>query len=98
MLNSNGPETNIEDRRRFAATAFNVSSHYDTAIFNYFNTDKTTIFKQSIKYNKSLRYGENPHQTGTFYGDLDAIFTKLNGKELSYNNLSKLMINIAHFI
>ena len=77
----------FEDRKRFAATAFNVSSHYDTAIFNYFNTDNTAVFKQSIRGNKSLRYGENPHQAGTFYGDLNAIFTKLNGKELSYNNL-----------
>jgi len=87
MLNSNGTEISIEDRRRFAATAFNVSSHYDTAIFNYFNTDNTAVFKQSIRKNKSLRYGENPHQVGTFYGDLNAMFTKLNGKELSYNNL-----------
>ena len=85
--NSNGTETSIEDRRRFATTAFNVSSHYDTAIFNYLNTDNATVFKQSIRENKSLRYGENPHQTGTFYGDLDEMFTKLNGKELSYNNL-----------
>ncbi|MDC0204158.1 bifunctional phosphoribosylaminoimidazolecarboxamide formyltransferase/IMP cyclohydrolase [Flavobacteriales bacterium] len=87
MLNSNGNKTSIEDRKRFAATAFNVSSHYDTAIFNYFNTDKTAAFKQSIRKGEVLRYGENPHQTGTFYGDLDAMFTKLNGKELSYNNL-----------
>jgi len=87
MLNSTGTETSIEERRSFAATAFNVSSHYDTAIFNYFNTNKTAGFKQSIRKNKSLRYGENPHQEGVFYGDLDAMFTKLNGKELSYNNL-----------
>jgi phosphoribosylaminoimidazolecarboxamide formyltransferase/IMP cyclohydrolase len=77
----------MAERKKFAATAFNVSSHYDTAIFNYFNTDYSTVLKQSIRESKALRYGENPHQTGTFYGDLDEMFTKLNGKELSYNNL-----------
>ena len=87
MLKSNGAETSIEDRRKFAATAFNVSSHYDTAIFNYFNTENNRVFKQSIKEVKSLRYGENPHQSGTFYGVLEDMFTQLNGKELSYNNL-----------
>ena len=87
ILNTNGASTNMEERKKFAGTAFNVSSHYDTAIFNYFNADKTPAFKQSIREGKTLRYGENPHQKGTFYGDLDAMFTKLNGKELSYNNL-----------
>jgi len=87
ILNSNGASTSMEERKRFAGTAFNVSSHYDTVIFNYFNTDNTPAFKESIREGKTLRYGENPHQKGTFYGDLDAIFTKLNGKELSYNNL-----------
>jgi phosphoribosylaminoimidazolecarboxamide formyltransferase / IMP cyclohydrolase len=87
MLNNNGASTNMDERRSFAKTAFNVSSHYDTAIFNYFNTDNTPVFKESIREGKTLRYGENPHQKGTFYGDLDAMFTKLNGKELSYNNL-----------
>jgi len=87
ILNTNGASTNMEERRSFAKTAFNVSSHYDTAIFNYFNADETPAFKQSIREGKTLRYGENPHQKGTFYGDLDAMFTKLNGKELSYNNL-----------
>ncbi|MBT4881607.1 MAG: bifunctional phosphoribosylaminoimidazolecarboxamide formyltransferase/IMP cyclohydrolase [Flavobacteriales bacterium] len=87
ILNTNGASTNMDERRSFAKTAFNVSSHYDTAIFNYFNTDNTPAFKESIREGKTLRYGENPHQKGTFYGDLDAMFTKLNGKELSYNNL-----------
>src|SRR5690606_20310762 len=68
--------------------AFNVSSHYDTAIFNYFNQeDPLPVFKVSEQKSAVLRYGENPHQKGYFYGDLDAMFTKLNGKELSYNNL-----------
>ena len=87
ILNNNGASTNMAERKKFAATAFNVSSHYDTAIFNYFNTDNTTALKESIREGKTLRYGENPHQKGTFYGDLDEMFSKLNGKELSYNNL-----------
>ena len=87
ILNTNGASTTITERKRFAGNAFNVSSHYDTAIFNYFNNDSTPVFKKSIRKGKTLRYGENPHQSGTFYGDLDSMFTKLNGKELSYNNL-----------
>ncbi|HEY0030237.1 MAG TPA: bifunctional phosphoribosylaminoimidazolecarboxamide formyltransferase/IMP cyclohydrolase [Bacteroidia bacterium] len=77
----------LEDRRQLAANAFNVSSHYDTAIFNYFNGDKATAFKQSIQSAQVLRYGENPHQKGVFYGNLEEMFTKISGKELSYNNL-----------
>ena len=77
-----------DDRRAFAAKAFNTSSHYDTAIFNFFNEDKEiTALKLSANNGKALRYGENPHQKGFFYGDFDAVFTKLHGKELSYNNL-----------
>lgn len=77
-----------EDRQAFAAKAFNTSSHYDTAIFNFFNKDSDiTALKLSESNGKTLRYGENPHQKGFFYGDFDAIFTKLHGKELSYNNL-----------
>jgi phosphoribosylaminoimidazolecarboxamide formyltransferase/IMP cyclohydrolase len=87
ILNSNGASSNMDERRNFAATAFNVSSHYDTAIFKYFNTKNTSAFKISIREEKTLRYGENPHQKGIFYGNLGAMFTKLNGKELSYNNL-----------
>lgn len=87
MLNANGAKTSIEERRRFAISAFNISSNYDTAIFTYFNNEETHSFKQSIRESRKLRYGENPHQTGTFYGDLNIMFTKLNGKDLSYNNL-----------
>lgn len=80
--------TDLSDRRRFAAKAFDISSHYDTAIFNYFNADENIeVFKQSIRSGKTLRYGENPHQAGTYFGDLSAILEQLNGKELSYNNL-----------
>ena len=87
MLNSQGAETSEEQRKGFAAAAFDVSSHYDTEIFNYFNAGSKDVFKQSIREAKVLRYGENPHQKGVFYGDLDAMFDKLHGKELSYNNL-----------
>lgn len=76
------------DRKRFATKAFNVSSHYDSAIFNYFNTNhEITALKVSETNGKILRYGENPHQKGFFFGNFDELFTKLNGKELSYNNL-----------
>lgn len=79
--------TTLEQRKAFARDAFNVSSNYDTHIFNYFNQGELDVFKQSIQTSQILRYGENPHQKGVFYGDLDAMFDKLNGKELSYNNL-----------
>ncbi|WP_316772091.1 bifunctional phosphoribosylaminoimidazolecarboxamide formyltransferase/IMP cyclohydrolase [Pedobacter frigiditerrae] len=80
--------TTLAQRKSYAKKAFHTSSHYDTAIFNYFNTEEPlNVFKQSVKEAQTLRYGENPHQQGTFYGNLDEMFTKLNGKELSYNNL-----------
>ena len=78
--------TTLEQRKLLATKAFHVSSNYDTTIFNYFNTDET-IFKTSIDNGQILRYGENPHQKGFFFGDFDKMFTKINGKELSYNNL-----------
>ncbi|AEH01371.1 bifunctional phosphoribosylaminoimidazolecarboxamide formyltransferase/IMP cyclohydrolase [Lacinutrix sp. 5H-3-7-4] len=77
-----------DDRKAFAAKAFNVSSHYDSAIFNYFNADHNiAALKMSETNGKVLRYGENPHQRGFFFGNFDDIFTQLHGKELSYNNL-----------
>ncbi len=80
--------TSLEQRKSFAKRAFNTSSHYDTAIFNYFNQEEPLdVFKQSQQQAQVLRYGENPHQKGVFYGDLEGMFDKLNGKELSYNNL-----------
>ena len=78
--------TTLENRKLLATKAFHVSSHYDTAIFNYFNQDQT-IYKQSIDNGQILRYGENPHQKGYFFGEFDAMFDKIHGKELSYNNL-----------
>ena len=79
--------TSLDDRKEFAAEAFNISSHYDTKIYGYFAPEQTNNFKESVTIANSLRYGENPHQKGIFYGDLDGIFDKLHGKELSYNNL-----------
>ena len=87
VLNKNEGVTSINDRKAFAKDAFNVSSHYDTHIFNYFRGEDDSVLKQSIQKSSVLRYGENPHQKGVFYGDLDELFTKLHGKELSYNNL-----------
>ncbi len=86
LLTKQNGATSLEDRKLLATKAFHVSSHYDTAIFNYFNTDET-VYKQSIANGQILRYGENPHQKGFFFGDFDAMFNKLHGKELSYNNL-----------
>jgi phosphoribosylaminoimidazolecarboxamide formyltransferase/IMP cyclohydrolase len=89
LFSENEGYTTLEQRKHFARRAFHTSSHYDTAIFNYFNQDSSpmTVFKHSEVQHKALRYGENPHQEAVFYGDLDAMFDKLNGKELSYNNL-----------
>ncbi len=88
ILTENAGYTTLAQRRNFAHQAFNISSHYDTAIFNYFNQNEPlAVFKQSELRAGELRYGENPHQKGVFYGDLEAMFEKLNGKELSYNNL-----------
>ena len=88
ILSENAGYTHLSHRQSFARQAFNVSSHYDTAIFNYFNLENPlTVFKYSEQKVSTLRYGENPHQKGVFYGNLDAMFEKLNGKELSYNNL-----------
>lgn len=87
ITNQNG-ETSLEQRKLFAAKAFNVSSHYDSAIFNYFNKNQEeTVLKISETNGQVLRYGENPHQKGFFFGEFDKMFTKLHGKELSYNNL-----------
>jgi phosphoribosylaminoimidazolecarboxamide formyltransferase/IMP cyclohydrolase len=86
LITEQNGSTTLENRKLFATKAFHVSSNYDTAIFNYFNTDDT-IYKASVSNGQVLRYGENPHQKGFFFGDFDAMFTKLHGKELSYNNL-----------
>lgn len=85
ITNGNGATT-LAERKLLATKAFHVSSHYDGAIFNYFNTDET-IYKASIADGQVLRYGENPHQKGFFFGEFDKMFNKVHGKELSYNNL-----------
>jgi phosphoribosylaminoimidazolecarboxamide formyltransferase/IMP cyclohydrolase len=88
ILSEQNGTTTLAQRRHYAAKAFDISSHYDTAIFNYFNhTEELPVFKQSLRESRTLRYGENPHQKGYFFGNLDAMFEQLNGKELSYNNL-----------
>ncbi len=88
ILRNNSGYTSIQERQYFATKAFEISSHYDTQIFNYFNQfANLNVFKQSVSISRSLRYGENPHQKATFFGDLEQVFIQLHGKELSYNNL-----------
>ncbi len=88
ILSKEDGRISLKDRRNFAAKAFSVSSHYDTAIFKYLNQEAGEVeFRESYDQANALRYGENPHQKGYFFGNLDALFDKLHGKELSYNNL-----------
>ena len=89
LISKNNGTTTKDDRKKLAAKAFNISSHYDTAIFNYFNTDdrESPTLKISETRGKVLRYGENPHQKGYFFGKFNELFDVLHGKELSYNNL-----------
>ncbi len=94
LLTEKNGTTGLTDRREYAGKAFAVTSHYDTAIQAYFagspspKPDATgTVYDFKTMPASHLRYGENPHQQATFYGDLEAMFEKLHGKELSYNNL-----------
>lgn len=87
LINQNGAETTLEERRWFAKEAFGVSSHYDSAIFNYFDGEKASAFRFTADASKPLRYGENPHQKGFFFGQFNEMFEQLQGKEISYNNL-----------
>jgi phosphoribosylaminoimidazolecarboxamide formyltransferase/IMP cyclohydrolase len=88
LLDAGKGETSLAVRRHFATEAFKTTSHYDTAIFKYYNRDgKIPVFRESINSSARLRYGENPHQQGVFFGDLEEIFDKLHGREISYNNL-----------
>lgn len=86
MANGNA-ETTLEDRRWFAKEAFAVSSAYDSHIFSYFDGDSNSALRLAIDHPKAMRYGENPHQKGFFFGNFDEAFTQLHGKEISYNNL-----------
>lgn len=91
LLNEKQGQTSLEDRKRFASYAFLTSSHYDTMIFKYFNSfAQIDTFAESINTKTSLRYGENPHQKGFFFGNLDEVFDQLHGKEISYNNIGDI--------
>lgn len=87
MLEDRGAESTLADRRWFAKEAFAVSSAYDSAIFSWFDKDEPSALRVGATGSMSLRYGENPHQKAVFYGDFESMFTKLHGKEVSYNNL-----------
>ena len=93
ILRAEGASTTIEERRWFAKEAFAVSSYYDSCIFNYFDNDGRSALRCAVNSPKHLRYGENPRQTGCFFGNFDALFDQIHGKEISYNNL--LDINAA---
>ncbi|MEN9699233.1 MAG: hypothetical protein RLZZ301_431 [Bacteroidota bacterium] len=87
LIQTQNGSTTLEQRQHFAAEAFHVSSHYDTLIHQYFVQNQSPYLKLSVAQSMPLRYGENPHQKAAFFGDIDALFDKLHGKELSYNNL-----------
>ena len=99
LLQTKNGTTDLADRRHYAAAAFATTSHYDTQIFKYVSQAQLEVKSEELKVENSpayqlgsspatpLRYGENPHQAGTFYGDLAALFDQLHGKQLSYNNL-----------
>ena len=87
LLNEKDAETTLDDRKWFAKEAFAVSSGYDSAIFNYFDNRAGSYFRAAVDEPMHLRYGENPHQTGRFYGKFNDMFEQLHGKEISYNNL-----------
>jgi phosphoribosylaminoimidazolecarboxamide formyltransferase / IMP cyclohydrolase len=87
LLEEKSGETTIDERKNFAREAFNISSHYDSEIFRYFDAGKGSSLKISASESRKLRYGENPHQTGYFYGNFSTMFDQLWGKEISYNNL-----------
>ena len=96
LLDKGNGVSNLEERKYYAACAFDISSHYDTQIFEYFNRDSGTIsLKISERTHRKLRYGENPHQEGFYFGDLDDMFDQLHGKELSYNNLVDIEAAVA---
>jgi phosphoribosylaminoimidazolecarboxamide formyltransferase/IMP cyclohydrolase len=95
LLKSKKGSSDIEDRRWFAKEAFKVSSAYDSAIFRYFDGDEPSALRITADEAKHLRYGENPHQKGIFFGNFDEIFEQLHGKEISYNNLLDIDAAVA---
>lgn len=90
ILTTQAAGTTLEQRRKFAAKAFDVCSNYDVAISKFFNPDGSDYFVEAVTIPKALRYGENPHQKAVFYGAMNELFAQLHGKELSYNNLVDL--------
>jgi len=95
ILETDHGKTSLETRKEFAGQAFNVSSHYDSEIFSFFDKKEKSALKVSVNESKKLRYGENPHQEGYFYGNLDELFEQLHGKEISYNNLLDIDAAVA---
>jgi phosphoribosylaminoimidazolecarboxamide formyltransferase/IMP cyclohydrolase len=87
LLREQKGSSTLGQRKGFAAKAFEIVAHYDVAIAKYFNPGNTAYFLESVPHPKTMRYGENPHQSGVFYGNPEELFNQLNGKELSYNNL-----------
>ncbi len=87
LLKAQNCETGIEQRKSYAAKAFEIVAHYDVAIAKYFNPARDAYFQESIPSPRSMRYGENPHQDAVFFGNNNTLFTQISGKELSYNNL-----------
>ncbi|SMO66712.1 IMP cyclohydrolase /phosphoribosylaminoimidazolecarboxamide formyltransferase [Saccharicrinis carchari] len=87
VLNEDKGISTIAQRKEFAKAAFAVSSYYDSAIFNYFDNEQGSALRIGHDNTRTLRYGENPHQKGKFYGNLDEVFEQIHGKEISYNNL-----------
>lgn len=95
ILDKQNAESTLEQREAFAVKAFATSSNYDSAIFNYFDKGQSGLFRAAFNNNIALRYGENPHQKGVFYGNFDAMFEKVHGKEISYNNLLDIDAAVA---
>lgn len=90
LLNEKGAASTVDDRKWFAKEAFAVSSGYDTAIFNYFDSHDDSYFRCAVDSPMHLRYGENPHQSGKFFGNFNEMFDQIHGKEISYNNLQDI--------
>lgn len=95
LLDNKQGSSDIDDRKWFAKEAFGVSSEYDSAIFNYMDKDECTAFRKTENNVKHLRYGENPHQKGSFYGDFESMFEQLHGREISYNNLLDIDASVS---
>jgi phosphoribosylaminoimidazolecarboxamide formyltransferase/IMP cyclohydrolase len=89
LLDQGQGNTTPDDRRRFAAYGFGVSSRYDAAIYGWMSEGQGDL-RLATRGHSPLRYGENPHQQGVFHGNLNEVFEQLSGKALSYNNILDL--------